>query len=173
MATPLGLNIDAAIRMGLFTPTPGNLSLDVIGAALHSAGILAPGMASYAVGQTEATLENFLAVPDPRQQAVFNAAEQVGWLSATGGPYAMGPNGPGGVPPGNFAYLSNAPALIPGVDFSDHASYWAEGFPALMITDTAFFRNHNYHQAGDTYEKLDYNRMAQVVQSVYAITQKF
>lgn len=67
----------------------------------------------------------------------------------------------------------NAPPLIPGIDFSDHASYWSEGFPALMVTDTAFFRNGNYHQAGDTYDKLDYKRMAQVVQSVYAITQNF
>jgi uncharacterized membrane protein YukC len=41
--------------------------------------------------------------------------------------------------------------------------------PALMITDTAFLRNKQYHQAGDTYEKLDYTRMAKVVQGVYAV----
>lgn len=63
----------------------------------------------------------------------------------------------------------NSLALIPGVDFSDHRSYWAEDFPALMITDTAFYRNPNYHQAGDTHEKLDYQRMAKVVQSVFAV----
>lgn len=66
----------------------------------------------------------------------------------------------------------NAPPLLQGVDFSDHLSYWKEGFPALMITDTAFLRNSNYHQAGDTYEKLDYNRLAKVVQAVYALSQK-
>lgn len=65
----------------------------------------------------------------------------------------------------------NAPSLVPGIDFSDHRSYWAEGFPALMVTDTAFYRNANYHEAGDTYDKLDYQRMAKVVQAVYAITQ--
>lgn len=66
----------------------------------------------------------------------------------------------------------NAPPLLPGIDFSDHLSYWREGFPAFMVTDTAFMRNRNYHQAGDTYEKLDYRRMAQVIQGVYAVAQK-
>jgi Zn-dependent M28 family amino/carboxypeptidase len=65
----------------------------------------------------------------------------------------------------------NAPPLLQGVDFSDHLSYWLEGFPALMVTDTSFMRNHHYHQASDTYEKLDYRRMAMVVQGVYAVTQ--
>ncbi len=70
-------------------------------------------------------------------------------------------------------YSINAPPLLQGIDFSDHRSYWSEGFPALMVTDTAFFRNSNYHQAGDTYETLDYRRMAKVVQSVYAIVRGF
>lgn len=64
----------------------------------------------------------------------------------------------------------NATAAIPGVDFSDHLNYWAEGMTALMVTDTAFQRNLHYHQAGDTAEKLDYRRMAQVVQGVFAAT---
>src|SRR5258706_389112 len=42
----------------------------------------------------------------------------------------------------------NAPPLLQGIDFSDHLSYWNAGFPALMITDTAFLRNHQYHRAG-------------------------
>jgi Zn-dependent M28 family amino/carboxypeptidase len=63
----------------------------------------------------------------------------------------------------------NAPALLPGIDFSDHRSYWPHGYAAIMVTDTAFFRNPNYHQAGDRYETLDYRRMALVVQSVYAL----
>ena len=70
-------------------------------------------------------------------------------------------------------YSINAPPFLQGIDFSDHLNYWNEGFPALMVTDTAFFRNSYYHQAGDTYEKLDYRRMAMVVQSVFAITQGF
>lgn len=67
----------------------------------------------------------------------------------------------------------NAPSFVPGIDFSDHRSYAALGMPALMVTDTAFYRNHNYHQAGDTHEKLDYRRMAKVVQAVYAIAQRY
>ncbi|MEA1921270.1 MAG: hypothetical protein U9N63_01300 [Pseudomonadota bacterium] len=38
-----------------------------------------------------------------------------------------------------------------------------EGYPAIMITDTAFFRYNAYHTPNDTAEKLDYNRMARVV----------
>jgi Zn-dependent M28 family amino/carboxypeptidase len=66
----------------------------------------------------------------------------------------------------------NAPPLIAGIDFSDHRNYWDEGFAALMITDTAFYRNPHYHGAGDTADRLDYRRMAQVVQAVYAVTQE-
>ena len=67
----------------------------------------------------------------------------------------------------------NGLAMIPGVDFSDHLNYWAEDINALMITDTAFYRNDNYHQAGDTWDTLDYPRMAKVVQGVYAVIQGF
>jgi hypothetical protein len=52
---------------------------------------------------------------------------------------------------------------IPGVGWSDHRSFWAEGYPALMVTDTALFRDANYHEASDTAEKLDYERLARVV----------
>lgn len=62
----------------------------------------------------------------------------------------------------------NGPAAVPGVDFSDHRSYWSEGFPAAMITDTAFYRNPRYHTPDDTWDTLDYGRMARAVDSVYA-----
>jgi len=65
-------------------------------------------------------------------------------------------------------YSINAPRSIPGVDFSDHLNYWNEGYDALMITDTAFYRNPHYHTSTDTPETLDYRRMASVVQGVYA-----
>jgi hypothetical protein len=65
-------------------------------------------------------------------------------------------------------YSLNAPRLIPGVDLSDHLSYWLEGYPAVMITDTAFYRNANYHTLDDTAERLDYRRMGQAVEGVYA-----
>jgi Zn-dependent M28 family amino/carboxypeptidase len=62
----------------------------------------------------------------------------------------------------------NAPRWVPGVDFSDHMSYWNAGYPAVMVTDTAFYRNPHYHTARDTADTLDYERMAQVVEGVHA-----
>jgi len=53
--------------------------------------------------------------------------------------------------------------FIPGVDFSDHWSFWMENYPAIMITDTGFYRYPNYHKHSDTYEKLSYKNMAEVV----------
>jgi hypothetical protein len=64
-------------------------------------------------------------------------------------------------------YSINAPAIIPGVDFSDHLSFWNEGYPAVMVTDTAFYRNPAYHSPLDTPDRLDYARMAQVVGGVF------
>jgi Zn-dependent M28 family amino/carboxypeptidase len=68
-------------------------------------------------------------------------------------------------------YSMNAPPMMQGIDFSDHLNYWNQGMPAIMVTDTAFMRNQNYHLPGDTFEKLDYGRMAKVVQGIYAFTQ--
>lgn len=58
------------------------------------------------------------------------------------------------------------PRKLTGIDFSDHRSYWSNGFDALMITDTSFYRNANYHKKSDTIETLDFNRMADVVNAV-------
>ena len=55
------------------------------------------------------------------------------------------------------------PKGLEGVDFSDHLNYWKYGYSALMITDTAFYRNKNYHETTDTLETLDIFRMAKVV----------
>ncbi len=61
----------------------------------------------------------------------------------------------------------NAPASIPGVDFSDHLNYWANGYHAVMITNTSFYRNPHYHQESDTIDTLDFAKMAEVVKGVY------
>lgn len=53
--------------------------------------------------------------------------------------------------------------LVPGVGLSDNWSFWQEGYPAVMITDTAFLRNPHYHLPSDLPETLDYLRMAAVV----------
>src|SRR5262245_4786607 len=60
------------------------------------------------------------------------------------------------------AYSYSGPVGI-GVDLSDQRNYWARGYPAVMITDTAFLRNPNYHSSSDVAATLDYQRMAGVV----------
>jgi Zn-dependent M28 family amino/carboxypeptidase len=59
-----------------------------------------------------------------------------------------------------------APSIVPGVGLSDHASFWKEGYPAIMITDTAFYRNPNYHQATDTIDTLNYQTMAELLKGL-------
>ncbi|HAM53130.1 MAG TPA: hypothetical protein DCP92_21440 [Nitrospiraceae bacterium] len=61
----------------------------------------------------------------------------------------------------------NAVSIIPGVDFSDHRSFWKFGYPAFMVTDTAFYRNPNYHGPTDTPETLDYKKIAELVTGLY------
>ena len=61
----------------------------------------------------------------------------------------------------------NTFSSVTGVDFSDHRNFWKFGYPAFMITDTAFYRNPNYHGPGDTASALDYDRMAELVTGLY------
>ncbi len=58
--------------------------------------------------------------------------------------------------------------VVPGVDFSDHRSFWKFGYNAIMVTDTAFYRNPQYHGIGDVSESLDYGRMVEVVRGLKA-----
>jgi Zn-dependent M28 family amino/carboxypeptidase len=62
-----------------------------------------------------------------------------------------------------------APAGIPGVTWSDHWSFRRHGYPAIMVTDTAFYRYAHYHLPSDTPEKLDYMRMARVTLGLAAV----
>lgn len=62
-----------------------------------------------------------------------------------------------------------APSIVSGVDFSDNWSFWKEGYPAVMITDTAFYRYPHYHSDSDTYEKLDYVSMQEVVKGLSGV----
>ena len=58
--------------------------------------------------------------------------------------------------------------LAPETRASDHASFWNRGYPALMLTDTAMFRNPHYHQPTDRAETLDYHFMAAVARATIA-----
>ncbi|MCL2597847.1 MAG: M28 family peptidase [Paludibacter sp.] len=59
--------------------------------------------------------------------------------------------------------LGASPSEAEGIDFSDHLNYWKLGYDALMITDTAFYRNTNYHKSSDTMETLNIPRMMKVI----------
>ena len=59
------------------------------------------------------------------------------------------------------------PAIVPGVAWSDHLSFWRQGYRALMVTDTAFYRSPWYHTAGDTPEKIDYDRLAKLTAGLF------
>lgn len=58
------------------------------------------------------------------------------------------------------------PDMFAHITASDHLNYWKMGFDAVMITDTAYFRNPNYHTKGDTLETIDFERMQYVVDMV-------
>jgi hypothetical protein len=68
----------------------------------------------------------------------------------------------GGIP----SEAAALPGFIPGVGWSDHWSFWQEGVRAIMVTDTAPFRDPGYHSPGDTPERLDYERIALVVRGM-------
>jgi Zn-dependent M28 family amino/carboxypeptidase len=61
------------------------------------------------------------------------------------------------------------PGLIPGVGWSDHWAFWQQGYPAIMVTDTAMYRSGLYHTLRDTPDTLDYERMARVVEGLEAV----
>jgi Zn-dependent M28 family amino/carboxypeptidase len=56
--------------------------------------------------------------------------------------------------------------LVPAVRLSDHSPFWDAGYPALMVTDTSFFRNPHYHGPTDTLETLNFEFMAKVCEGV-------
>ena len=59
-----------------------------------------------------------------------------------------------------------------GVDFSDHLNYWKFDYDAVMITNTAFFRNKNYHTDGDVMKTLDLEKMSLVIEQLYEVIKK-
>jgi len=69
---------------------------------------------------------------------------------------------------GTFPFLPAALPVrwVPDIALSDHRGYWEQGFPALMVTDTAHLRNPNYHQASDRLATLDVPRMAKLCRQV-------
>ncbi|PYK28888.1 MAG: aminopeptidase [Verrucomicrobia bacterium] len=67
---------------------------------------------------------------------------------------------------------ASLPAFIAGVSWSDQWSFWQEGYPAIMVTDTAPFRYPYYHSSNDTPDKLEYDRFALVVSGMEKVIEK-
>jgi hypothetical protein len=65
------------------------------------------------------------------------------------------------------------PSAIPGVGWSDHWSFWQQGYPGIEITDTALYRNPYYHTDEDTPDKLDYDRLARFTRAMQAVVGRF
>lgn len=63
----------------------------------------------------------------------------------------------------------DAPAAVPGIGNSDHSSYWQSGIHAVMVTDTAWYRNPRYHTARDTPDTLDYHRMGAITDGIASL----
>jgi Zn-dependent M28 family amino/carboxypeptidase len=61
---------------------------------------------------------------------------------------------------------------LAGIDLSDHLNYWKFNFKAIMITNTSFYRNKNYHQSTDKMETLDIKRMSLVIDEIYLTIKK-
>jgi len=61
-----------------------------------------------------------------------------------------------------------APQFVRGVDLSDQLSFWKRKIPAIMLTDTAFYRNPNYHCPTDLPETLNFEKMSEVVKGVHS-----
>ncbi|MEN5179711.1 M20/M25/M40 family metallo-hydrolase [Comamonas testosteroni] len=117
--------------------------------------------------------------PVPGMTAIYPSAGnflaligQLGHFAATRETYAQMLGGAqidaAGTAPLPVRALS-APASLRGIDYSDHQNYWRLGYPALMVTDTSFMRNPHYHRSTDTWDKLDYRRIAQAVNAVLAV----
>jgi len=64
------------------------------------------------------------------------------------------------------------PSFVTGVGWSDQWSFWQVGYPGVMVTDTAPFRNPNYHQPSDRPDTLDYARLARVTDGLVAVVKK-
>lgn len=64
------------------------------------------------------------------------------------------------------------PGFVTGVGWSDQWSFWEVGYPGVMVTDTAPFRNPNYHQPTDRPDTLDYGRLSRVVEGLVAVVKK-
>ena len=71
------------------------------------------------------------------------------------------------------AERASLPSYIPGIGWSDHWSFWKAGYKGVMLTDTAPYRYPYYHTEEDTPDKIQYDKVAQVVEGVYQYLRRY
>ena len=133
----------------------GIINMDCVGYASRAPGSQSapPGLALRSVG-------DFLAII-----ASDASAELLSSVTKLSTELPHPPNVLGLVAPGNGHNAAGAAFLR-----SDHAAFWQQGIPALFLTDTANYRNHNYHRASDLPETLDYDFLSRNAALVVAAT---
>ncbi len=156
---------------------PPSFGRDHMGSAVHARALADQG----ARVRVRISLEMIGTFSDAKGSQAYPAV--VGWFHPSTASFVavVGKWGQGGVVRDVAAGLRagstlpvetlSAPSFLPGVDFSDHRSFWANGFDAVMVTDTAFYRNPRYHTPADLPDTLDYRRMAEVVKGVCGAVQ--
>jgi hypothetical protein len=156
---------------------PPSFGTERMGSAVHARALADRGVRV----RIMISLEMIGAFSDARGSQAYPAV--VGWFHPSTGNFVavVGKWGQGGAVRDVAAGMRagsplpletlTAPTVFPGVDFSDHRSFWANGYDAVMVTDTAFFRNPRYHTPTDRPDTLDYARMAEVVKGVHCAVQ--
>jgi hypothetical protein len=143
-----GNNIQGMIcleSLGYFTDKPGSQELPTL------YGMPEETLAFTRSRGIDPTIGNYIAVVGDEQSASF--------LARFDDAFARHP-------------IPTLPLVMPEMRFSDHLCYWDEGYPAIMLTDTALFRNPNYHKHTDTVETLDFQAMASITENLVSAIQK-
>ena len=143
-----GDNIQGMIcleSLGYFTDKPGSQELPTL------YGMPEETLAFTRSRGIDPTVGNYIAVVGDEQSASF--------LASFDDAFSMHP-------------IPTLPLVMPEMRFSDHLCYWDEGYPAIMLTDTALFRNPNYHKHTDTVETLDFQAMASITENLVSAIQR-
>ena len=143
-----GDNIQGMIcleSLGYFTDKPGSQELPTL------YGMPEETLAFTRSRGIDPTVGNYIAVVGDEQSASF--------LSRFDDAFSRHP-------------IPTLPLVMPEMRLSDHLCYWDEGYPAIMLTDTALFRNPNYHKHTDTVETLDFQAMASITENLVSAIQK-
>jgi len=149
----------------------------LVGSAIHSrelnqAGVSLLGMVALEMLGYVDTRPGSQMMPSPLKGMYPNVGNFIGIVGNEASAdllrsVAAGMNSIAGLPV-EFIAVPGDGRLLGATRLSDHSSFWDQGYPAVMITDTSFFRNPHYHKASDTADTLDYDFLAKVTAGMCA-----